>query len=201
MGLVLVGGCAALGKRVEASPDRRAALALSAAVGPRAGSGLTATGLASVGDPASDQGRGPRYADLREVSFEESGGDLSAVVSLGAAVPRRLARREMEEVGVELYRHNRFVAGLSKLLGSETSDYQLLLDGSHQGWRAFLHTRDGFVRLPGTFTMRGRTLRVTLPWDSIGGRGYGSVSAYAEWSSGVGRLTTDGTSRVELLPR
>ena len=75
----------------------------------------------------------------------------------------------------------------------------MFLDGGRHGWRAFLQTPDGFVDYPGTFAVEGRTLRVAVPWHAVGGRQETEASVFVDWSSGVGRLSTDGTARVGLL--
>jgi len=59
-------------------------------------------------------------------------------------------------------------------------------------------TPDGFVDYPGTFAVEGRTLRVAVPWRAVGGRQQTEASVFVDWSSGVGRLSTDGTTRVAL---
>ena len=44
----------------------------------------------------------------------------------------------------------------------------------------------------------GRTLTAVVPWVSLGGREDASVSAFADWSSGVGRLSADGVPRTDM---
>jgi hypothetical protein len=160
----------------------------------RAGAADEGDELASVEDPRGDQGRGPRYADLSRVAFADSDQGLDVSLTLAAPVPARLANGELEEVGVEIFR----TSPLETLLGRDQSDYQVRLQGGREGWRAFLHTQDGYVDFPGTFSVAGRTLRVVLPWEAVGGRKRAQVEAYADWSSGVGRLSTDGSTRVRL---
>ncbi len=158
-------------------------------------SGGTATGpepwveLASLDDPSADHGNGPGYADLTGVSFSEHDGTLAATVTVGGALPGRLAAREVQGIGIDLFRSS-----------SDESDYQVFLDGGRHGWRAFLQTPDGFVRFPGYFGLSGRTLRVSVPWDALGGREDAEVSVFADWSSGVEGLSSDGTPRFDLLP-
>jgi hypothetical protein len=146
-------------------------------------------GLADLEDPAADHGNGPGYADLTAVAFRERGDDLGVSVTMSAVVPGALADREVQGVGIDLFRSS-----------SDESDYQVFLDGGRHGWRAFLQTPDGFVDFPGTFAVERRTLHVTVPWQAVGGRERAEVSVFVDWSSGVGRLSTDGTTRVELLP-
>jgi hypothetical protein len=146
-------------------------------------------GLAGLEDPAADHGNGPRYADVTAVAFRERSDQLGVSVTMSSVVPGALADREVQGVGVDLFRSS-----------SDESDYQVFLDGGRHGWRAFLQTPDGFVDFPGTFAVERRTLHVTVPWQAVGGRERAEVSVFADWSSGVGRLSTDGTTRVELLP-
>jgi hypothetical protein len=155
---------------------------------PGAGAGHGAA-LSRLDDPRADHGAGPGYADLVEVGFSEHDDVLAATVTVGAAVPGRLADREVQGIGIDVFRSS---AG--------ESDYQVFLDGGRHGWRAFLQTPDGFVRFPGHFGLSGRTLRVTVPWEALGGREDAEVSVFADWSSGVEKLSSDGTSRIDLLP-
>jgi len=144
--------------------------------------------LVTLDDQAGDHGNGPGYADLTGVTFSEADGMLAATVTVDATVPAALADREVEGVGIDLFRSS-----------SDESDYQVFLDGGRHGWRAFLQTPDGFVDFPGTFTVRGRTLQVAVPWSAVGGREDAEASVFVDWASGVGRLSTDGTTRVGLL--
>jgi hypothetical protein len=144
-------------------------------------------GLADLEDPAADHGNGPGYADLAAVTFRERGDDLGVSVTMRSVVPGTLADREVQGVGIDLFRSS-----------SDESDYQVFLDGGRHGWRAFLQTPDGFVDFPGTFAVERRTLHVTVPWQAVGGRERAEVSVFVDWSSGVGRLSTDGATRVEL---
>lgn len=146
------------------------------------------TSLMSAEDPVGDHGNGPGYADLTRVEFSEHDGMLATTVTVASLVPGALADREVQGVGIDIYRSS-----------SEESDYQVFLDGGTHGWRAFLQTPDGFVDFPGTFTVRGRTLTAVVPWDAVGGRDDVEASVFVDWSSGVGRLSTDGTSRLGLV--
>jgi hypothetical protein len=146
------------------------------------------TELVSLDDPAADHGSGPAYADLAGIEFSERGDELAIAVTVRAIVPGTLADREVQGVGIDLFRSS-----------SDESDYQVFLDGGRHGWRAFLQTPDGFVDYPGMFAVEGRTLRVAVPWQAVGGREETEASVFVDWSSGVGRLSTDGTARVGLL--
>jgi hypothetical protein len=143
--------------------------------------------LVSLEDPVADHGEGPRYADLARLDFRERGDRLSLTVTLAGVVPAALADREVQGVGIDLFRSS-----------SDESDYQVFLDGGRHGWRAFLQTPGGFVDFPGTFAVDGRTLSIVVPWSAVGGRDGADVSAFVDWSSGVDRLSTDGTLRVDL---
>lgn len=181
--------------QAHAAPGRRGSTSAGPAASttgpgrPETAGATTWDELAALDDPAADHGRGPAYADLSRVGLHESGGDLAVVVTLAGVVPARLADREVHGVGVDLFRSR-----------SGESDYQVLLDGGRHGWRAFLRTPDGFVEFPGSFTVHGRDLRVVVPWSSVGGRADVEVSVFSDWSSGVGRLSADGTPRALVSP-
>lgn len=144
--------------------------------------------LADIEDSAADHGAGPGHADVTRVELTENDGMLAASVTVDSVVPGALAGREVEGLGVDLFRSS-----------SEESDYQLFLDGGSDGWRAFLQTPRGFVDFPGYFGVEGRTFYVWVPWDSLGGRRQADVSAFVDWSSGDGRSSADSTARATLL--
>ncbi len=143
--------------------------------------------VVTVGDDTADHGDGPSYADLTSLAIHESGEWVRITLDVGGVIPGRLKRSEVEGVGVDVYRSS-----------SRESDYQVFLDGGTSGWRAFLQTPDGFVRFPGSCNVDRGTLTVTVPWESIGGRKDAEVSAFADWSSGVGGLSADGTKPLKL---
>ncbi|HEX4977651.1 MAG TPA: hypothetical protein VFV40_07265 [Nocardioides sp.] len=143
--------------------------------------------LLRVVDPAGDQNGAPGHADVMDLTLEEGGGQLRVSVRLGSTVPGRLADREVQGVGVDLFRGR-----------SQESDYQLFLDGGAQGWRGFLQTRRGFVPYPGTVAVRGDVLTTTVPWTSLGGRVDAEVSAFVDWSDGTGRTGWDRVQRTTL---
>lgn len=217
LSLVLLGGCSWGGRDVAASLEPRASLAAKAVLAAvnhlrgdataggksastvepdSAPAGVRGSVLARAEDPRGDQGAGPEYADLVNGVFTDSGDRLAVALTLGAVVPGRLGRGELEEVGIDLFR----ISPLDALLGHTGCDDEIRLEGDASGWRAFLRTQDGYVAFPGTFTVDGPTLRVVLPWRAVGGRRRADAEPFVDWSSGVGRLATDGATRVHLSP-
>jgi len=156
---------------------------------PPAKGGVTWTALAADSDEAGDHGDGPAYADLTHLDLAGTDQQLRIDVEVAGTVLGALADREVEGVGIDLFRSD-----------DVESDYQVFLDGGAHGWRAFLQTPDGFVKFPGTFAVTGRHLVVTLPWSAVGGREDADVSAFIDWSSGTRRLSTDGTDKLPLQP-
>lgn len=135
---------------------------------------------------------GEPYGDLVRLRIDDDGGNARVTVRLAGAVPERLAEGEVVGIGVDLFRTN-----------ATESDYQLFLDGGTHGWRAFLHTPDGFAPFPGTLRIDDRRLISELPWSSLGGRTAAGVSAFADWSASgplseptQDRLPDEGTRRV-----
>lgn len=177
-----VGGGAEYADASDGSRSREAGAETSTS-----GPGAPWDELVSLEDPASDHGSGPAYADLARIEFSERGDELAIAVTVRAVVPGTLVEREVQGVGIDLFRS-----------GGDESDYQVFLDGGRHGWRAFLQTPDGFVDYPGSFAVEGRTFRAVVPWHAVGGREAAEASVFVDWSSGVGRLSTDGTTRVAL---
>lgn len=175
---------------------QRAEVGTHASSGTRASTNPTNTGAArvratwspllEVSDPVADHGRAPSYADLVGLTLGDDGRQLRITVRFAALVPGRLADREVEGVGVDLFRGD-----------PQESDFQLFLDGGVQGWRGFLQTPRGFVHYPGTVAVDGPVLTTTVPWAALGGRRAAEVSAFVDWSDGTG---STGSDQVERSP-
>jgi hypothetical protein len=129
--------------------------------------------IASLDDPASDQGLGaPPYADVRNVLIEDVGTNARVSVHLGGSLPAKAAAGEAIGIGVDFYR----------TATQQESDYQLFADGGPDGWFAYLHTPKGFVRYPGSFSLLGNGLSFTVPWTSLGKPTAGRFSAFEDWT-------------------
>ena len=97
-------------------------------------------------------------------------------VTVNGGVPSRLAKGEVEGLGVDIDR------------GSNTKNgYQLFASGDSRGWFAYLDTPKGFVEYPGTFGLGGPTFVFEVPWPSLGGRLAGRFDAFIDWS-GPGKV-------------
>ena len=155
--------------------------------GAKSGDSVDWDELARTGDGTRDHGNGPEYADITAFTVQDSGEHAMVRVTVAGVLPGRLVTGEVQGVGVDVFRSD-----------DMESDYQVFFDGGTHGWRAFLQTPDGFVEFPGTFEVSGRTLTAVVPWESLGGREDASVSAFADWSSGVGRLSADGVPKTEV---
>ena len=123
-------------------------------------------------DSGGDAGTPTPYADLTAVTVEDDGWNARVTVRFAGDVPSRLPGDEVLGVGVDFYRS---AAQLE-------SDYQLFADGQPDGWYAYLHTPDGFVKYPGTFGVGGNRLVFTVPWNALGGPRSGTFSAFADWT-------------------
>ena len=153
----------------DATPTSSAA---APATRPGGSSAASVRQLAVTTDAAGDAGLGARgYGDLINVTFEEVGDTLRAIVDLGASVPTKLAEGEVEGIGVDIYR-----------TADDESDFQLFADGGVEGWRAYLQTPDGFVQYPGDFSLGGSRLVFSVPWSTVGGRTSFRASVFADWS-------------------
>ena len=141
--------------------------------------------LASVADRTGDAGlEAPAYDDFTAVRVEENGSHVRFTVEFAAAVPTVLADGEVMGVGVDVYR-----------TGNE-SDFQVFADGGSDGWRAFLHAGEVYVRYEGTFELGGNRLVFTVPWSAIGGRRGGEIAAFADWSQEGALLNKTGQDKA-----
>jgi hypothetical protein len=148
--------------------------------------------VGSVDDRAGDAGTGvAAYADLRSITVEDEGTYARFTVRMAGPIPARLPADETMGIGVELYRTR---------LQNE-SDYQVFADGQPDGWFAYLHTPDGFVRYPGTFGIGGDRLVFTLPWSALGGASSGTFAGFADWTRAETPTNRAGEDRAPELTR
>lgn len=145
--------------------------------------------LVSVADPAGDQGAAPAYGDVRSVALDSDGESLRMAVTMAGVVPGRLARGEVQGVGIDFYTAD-----------EAESDHQVFLDGGSDGWVAYLQTPRGFVPFPGELRLDGPTLTAVVPWSAVGEPAGATVAVFADWSSRV-RAGSDTIDRTPVDAR
>ena len=130
-------------------------------------------GIGSAPDPAGDAGlRAPAYADLTNILVEDGGQSARVSVDMAGDLPERLPEGEVEGVGVDLIRG----------ANDGENDYQVFASGNADGWVGYLYAPGGFVRYRGTFEVIADRLVFTVPWEELGGKNSGTLSAFADWS-------------------
>jgi hypothetical protein len=140
--------------------------------------------LGSAADARGDHGvLGPQYADLDEVSIATRGDSAIATVDFVGTLPARLDEGEVMGVGIDIFRSD-----------AAESDYQLFADGGSDGWFAYLHTPEGFVKYPGSFSIGGSRMVFEVPWSALGGGPKGSFSSFLDWS-GPGAVAVSPSSQ------
>ena len=128
--------------------------------------------LGTAADARGDHGvLGPQYADLVQVNIASRGEAAIATVDFAGTLPAQLQDGEVMGVGLDIYRN-----------GAAESDYQLFADGGADGWFAYLHTPEGFVKYPGTFRIGQSSMLFEVPWRSIGGSTGTRFSSFVDWS-------------------
>jgi len=128
--------------------------------------------LGTAADARGDHGvLGPQYADLVQVNIASRGEAAIATVDFAGTLPAQLQDGEVMGVGLDIYRN-----------GAAESDYQLFADGGSDGWFAYLHTPEGLVKYPGSFSIGGDRMVFEVPWSALGGRPDGSFSSFLDWS-------------------
>ena len=143
--------------------------------------------LATTDDGTGDHGNGPKCANMTGLAIKDSGEHAMLRVTVAGVLPGQLVTGEVQGVGVDLYRS-----------GDLESDYQLFFDGGTHGWRALLQIPDGFAEVPRNLRGVGPDSHGGVPCVSLAGREDASVSAFADWSSGAGRLSADGVPRTDM---
>ena len=128
--------------------------------------------VGSITDPPGDAGLlvAP-YADVVRVTVDHDGVTARIAVETAGALPAHLAAGEVAGVGVDFYVGDR-----------PSGDYQLFVDGSADGWFAYLYANGEIVRYPGTFLLGGSRMQFELPWADLGGSGLTRFSAFYDWS-------------------
>lgn len=152
--------------------------------------GPTAAGdrvLVSADDRRGDHGLGADYGDLTGFGVVDTGDAARLTVTVAATIPARLADGEVMGVGVDVYRTD-----------DRESDYQVFLDGGSDGWVAYLQTPRGFTRFPGSFSLAGNRLVVTVPWSALGGERDASVAAFVDWTNALAVGTNDAADRQPM---
>lgn len=168
------------GPGAGAPPDSRTAGG-SGSSGDGGASALTGGGgspgrrLALQPDAAGDAGpAAPAYADLLSIELVDTGAGLRATVVAGGQIPRTLDDGQSAGIGIDLF-----------VKGGTESDYQIFLEGSVDGWFAYLETPAGLQQYPGSFELAGDRFVVVVPWDALGGTRRGQFSVFSDWSSSV----------------
>lgn len=146
--------------------------------------------VTSIDDRSGDAGSGtPGYGDLAAVTIEDDGANARVTVRMHGTVPATVPADETMGIGVDFYR---------SALQNE-SDYQLFADGQPDGWFAYLHTPQGFVRYQGTFGVGGDRLVFTVPWSALGSPAKGTFSAFADWTRRAEPVNRAGEDRAPGL--
>lgn len=138
------------------------------------GAGERALGEAT--DPAGDAGvAAPPSADVVRVLLVDEGASLRATIDMAGVIPERLGDGEAAGVGLDLYAAE----------SDRESGYQVFLEGSVDGWFAYLDTPQGLARFVGSFALADETFVITVPWSALGARKVGWFSVFSDSSSAV----------------
>jgi len=139
--------------------------------------------VGGINDAQGDLPRGaPAWADIIGLVLEDDGTTLRIRIDLADGLPTELRNNETARIGVDLFRGN----------GGETR-YRVFLDGTADGWLAYLQRPDGFIGYPGSVTIAGSNLTLALPAAAVGDPVRGDWRAFSEWSGpgGGGREARD----------
>lgn len=119
----------------------------------------------------------PAWVDIIGLVLEDDGATLRIRIDLADALPEGLRNHETARIGVDLFRGD----------DGETR-YRVYVDGTRDGWLAYLQRPDGFVDYPGSATIAGGEIVLSLPASAVGNPVRGDWRAFAEWSDpGGGR--------------
>jgi hypothetical protein len=168
------------GPRASTSASVAATTSAPAAPSTSSGAGAPAPPFHSVGhvtDRGNDaQGNGPSYADIVSVDVADNGPSARVTITFAGTLPGRIPDGQQLGAGVDFFRRVTDTEG----------DYQLFVDGSPDGYFAYLHDRDSYEKYPGDFGLGGSRVVFTVPWSALGNRKTGRFSAFADWASNAG---------------
>lgn len=132
----------------------------------------TFTTIARIDDPEGDVGlEGPDWADIVGLVLEDDGATLRVTIDFADDLPAALGEDEVVGIGVDLLRED-----------DGESRYQLFVDGGSDGWYAYFQRHDGFMAFPGTFSLGGARIVLTIPAEVIGNPVQGDWRSFLDWS-------------------
>lgn len=130
------------------------------------------TTIASIEDPEGDVGiEGPDWADIVGLLLEDDGATLRVTIDFADTLPPALGEDEVVGIGVDLLRED-----------DGESRYQLFVDGGSDGWYAYFQRHDGFMAFPGSFSLGGFRIVLTIPAEVIGNPVEGEWRSFLDWS-------------------
>lgn len=138
--------------------------------------------IGGINDPQGDIASStPPWADIIGLVLDDDGATFRIAVDLAHEVPAVLRNNETARVGVDFFRGD----------GGETR-YRVFVDGDRDGWLAYFQRPDGFVDNPGTLTLTGTRIILTLPAELLGDPVRGEWRAFVQWTGpGNGRESID----------
>lgn len=132
----------------------------------------TFTSIARIDDREGDVGlEGPDWADLVAVTLDDDGTTLRIVIDFADELPPVLDEDEVVGIGVDLLRED-----------DGESRFQVFVDGGSDGWYAYFQRHDGFIAYPGSFSLGGSRIVLTLPATTIGNPIEGEWRSFLDWS-------------------
>jgi hypothetical protein len=134
--------------------------------------------VGGINDAQGDVPHGaPAWVDIIGLVLEDDGATLRIRIDMADDLPASLRNNETARIGVDLFRGD-----------DGENRYRVFVDGSEDGWLAFLQRSDGFVEYPGSVTITGGKLSLSLPASAVGDPVRGDWRAFSEWSDpGGGR--------------
>jgi len=128
--------------------------------------------IAQIDDPEGDVGlEGPDWADIVGLVLDDDGTKLRITIDFAAALPATLDEDEVVGIGIDLLRED-----------DGESRYQVFVDGGSDGWYAYFQRQDGFMAFPGSFSLGGSRMVLTIPAEVIGNPVEGEWRSFLDWS-------------------
>jgi hypothetical protein len=152
------------------------------ALGGKHAGGSTARPRARLADSPKDaytRGPTPDYADLKVASLDDTGELLEMTMTFNGSVPARMPDEDT------------YMAIAWNIAAKrKDKDWVFGAYATSKGWVAFAGDESGQKPFPGTISVEGSDVLMTLPWDYIGGRQALRWSASSTWLVNEGKRKT-----------
>ena len=134
---------------------------------------------------AKREGVTPSYAEITQASIQGIGEDFVMTLTLDGTAPQKMPTPQTY-----------FIMAFG-ITGDDDEGYSFGAQCTDKGWKEYAGGKDDASGFPGTFAVEDNTIKMTIPWDYIGGPRAFEWYAASNWFQQTGQITH---YRVDLVP-